>query len=252
MTGGVTKRFRVQSVVFDLFNTLVNPDVYRPEGFTRARRIAEVLGLADPDDFVKWWRGMEAQRHVNRLKRVAQYADEYLMERVGRRCTEAELAQINEIWGQMHDLALLKPPEEALSALRRLGGKGVKLGLLSNIDEREAVCWSKSPLAPLLDAVCLSYETGHRKPANEAYAFVLSRLGADAQSSIYVGDGNHDELGGAKRAGFGLVVFMKGFIPRGPRNAEIVQAREVQADVTVLSLNELPDLVDQLQSPAME
>ena len=80
MTGPITMRFQVQSVVFDLFHTLVDPDVYRPEGFTRAYKIAEALGLAEADQFARYWDEVEAKRHVDGSKKVAQYADDYLLE----------------------------------------------------------------------------------------------------------------------------------------------------------------------------
>jgi putative hydrolase of the HAD superfamily len=149
----------------------------------------------------------------------------------------------------MHDQALLKPQDDVLSALRRLRERGVKLGLLSNIDEREAVNWASSPLSPLFDATCMSFQIGHSKPSREAYSYVLSKLGADAPSSAYVGDGNHDELRGAREAGFGLVVFMKGFVSReGERSPEAMRSRESVADATIMSLDELLGLLDRPRS----
>jgi HAD superfamily hydrolase (TIGR01509 family) len=148
----------------------------------------------------------------------------------------------------MYDQTLLQPQDRIMSALRQLREMDVKLGLLSNIDEREAVCWSTSPLSSLFDVVCMSFDIGYSKPSREAYSVVLSKLGTDASSSIYVGDGSHDELRGAREAGFGLVVFMKGFISRNDtRSAEIVKIRERQADVTISDLNEVVALLDELQ-----
>jgi len=245
MEGTALRRFRVQSIVFDLFNTLVDPDVFRPDGFTRAHRIGELLELEDIDDFVRWWRQMESQRHVNGSKKVVEYANDYLWEHAGRRCTQEELTKVSEIWGLMHDQALLNPRSDVLSALRSLRERNVKLGLLSNIDEREALNWPKSPLFPLFDAACLSCETGYSKPSKEAYLLVLSKLGSIPGASIYVGDGSHDELGGARRAGFGLVVFMKGFLARTKvREPEILEQREAFADATITTLEQLVTLVD--------
>ena len=245
MADSTGSRPPIRCVVFDLFHTLVDPDAHRPEGFVRSHKIAEVLGIAEADEFSRWWRRMEAQRHVDGSKRVVQYADEYLLEHTGRRCTPEQTARISDIWGQMHDRALLKPRDDVLSALRGLRERGVKLGLLSNIDEREAVNWASSPLSPLFDATCMSFQIGHSKPSREAYSCVLSRLGAEAPSSAYVGDGNHDELRGARDAGFGLVVFMKGFVSReGERRPEEMRRRESVADATIMSLGELLQLLD--------
>jgi HAD superfamily hydrolase (TIGR01549 family) len=182
---------------------------------------------------------------VNGSKKVVQYADEYLVNHTGRHCSMDELARVDQIWGQMYDMSLLEPRGEVLEVLRRLRERGVKLGLLSNIDEREARNWSRSPLAPLFDVICMSFETGHSKPSGEAYSHVLSKLGVRASSSIYVGDGNHDELGGARMAGFGLVVFMRGFISRSDvRSIETMKRREDEADATITDLKELLALVE--------
>jgi FMN phosphatase YigB (HAD superfamily) len=251
MARPVTKRFKVQAVVSDLFYTLVDPDVHRPEGFTRARKIAEVLGLSDGDRFVGWWRQMEALRHVDGTKKVVEYAREYALEQEGLTCTAQQLEEVSQIWGRMHDRALLEPEAGVLSALRNLRERGVKLGLLSNIDEREAVCWPRSPLSPLFDTACLSCVIGQSKPSKEAYSTVLSMLGESASSSIYVGDGSHDELRGARDAGFGLVVFMKGFIARSQnRDERAIASREETADAVIMDLNELGTIVDHLRPKA--
>lgn len=243
------RRFRVESVVFDLFHTLVDPDAYRPEGFVRAHEIASALGLSDKEAFAEWWREMEAERHVNGSKRVVLYADEYVLKHEGRRCTPQQLVEVDRIWGQMHDRALLSPEAGVLAALQSLRRDGVKLGLLSNIDEREAAYWARSPLSSLFDATCLSFEIGRSKPSREAYSTVLSKLGVSASASIYVGDGSHDELRGAKEAGFGLVVFMKGFISRNKtRPPESITRRERASDATIMGLDELLVLVNEVQS----
>jgi len=247
MIGSLPQRFRVKSVVSDLFHTLVDPDAHRPQGFVRAHEIASVLGINVADEFADWWGKMEVQRHLSRSKTVAQYADEYLLEHTGHPCTKEQLEDVNRIWGHMHDEALLKPDSEVLSALMQLRQKGLKLGLLSNIDEREAVSWTMSPLSSMFDVVCMSCDIGYSKPSKEAYSVVLSRLGEDAATSLYVGDGSHDELRGARDAGFGLVVFMKGFISRGgTRSIETMKRREVEADATIMNLNELVSMVDPL------
>ena len=248
MPGSQDRRFAVQSVVTDLFHTLVDPDLHRPAGFVRAYKIAEVLGLSDADEFARWWGEMEAERHVNGAKKVTQYASDYVFERTGRECTSEQLAEVSRIWGHMHDRALLETEDEVVTALTRLRQRGVKLGLLSNIDEREALNWKRSPLSSLFDVACLSCQIGYSKPSREAYSTVLSKLGVDARESIYVGDGSHHELRGAKEAGFGLVLFMKGFISRGDSHSpERMRRRAEEADGTIMSLDELVSLVDRMR-----
>jgi FMN phosphatase YigB (HAD superfamily) len=244
-----TKRFQVQSVVFDLFHTLVDFEPFRPEGFNRAYNIAELLRLEDKGKFAEWWWGTEPERHVSKSKKAAQFADDYLWENAGRHCSEEELARINLICGQLQDMAILNPLPEVVASLGNLRDNGVKLGLLSNADESEVGNWSKSPIAPFFQTACFSFEIGYSKPSPKAYSIVLDRLRAEAPSSVYVGDGGHGELGGARQAGFGLVVFMKGFVSRnGIRTPGELKESEDLADVAITDLSEIQGLLDELES----
>jgi putative hydrolase of the HAD superfamily len=238
------KRVRIQAVVFDLFHTLVDPEVIRPKDFRRAYRIAEVLSVKDAEKFAFWWRENERERHIAGSKKVAEFIDDYLWETAGRHCTREQLEQIDHITGHLQDLAILSPIPEALETLKRLRDDGLKLGLLSNIDEREARHWESSPLMPLFEAVCFSFKIGWSKPSTQAYSTILESLGVPAGVSAYVGDGGHDELSGARRAGFGFIVYAKGIVSSsGIRSPDIMDKHGKEADATITNLRELPPLI---------
>jgi putative hydrolase of the HAD superfamily len=238
------KREAFEAIVFDLFHTLVDPETCRPEGFRRAHMLAEALRIEDVEGFARWWRQNEKDRHVHKSKKVTEFVDDYLWETKGRRCTARELDEIDQICGRLQDLAILNPAPDVLLALGELRDADLKLGLLSNIDEREARHWGKSPLAPLFDVVRFSFVIGYSKPSREAYLSILDGLGVSAVRSVYVGDGGHDELSGAKKAGFGFVVFMKGFISRnGFRSSEIIRKQEGEVDATITEIRELCSLL---------
>jgi putative hydrolase of the HAD superfamily len=121
----------------------------------------------------------------------------------------------------------------------------MKLGLLSNCDEREFREWPHSLLAPLFDAVCASYRIGHAKPSLRAYEIVLSMLETKASRGIFVGDGGSGELEGAKESGFGQVVFMKGFVSKnGLRTPSELASLQQIADKSIDSLKELVLLLE--------
>ena len=148
-------------------------------------------------------------------------------------------------WGRYQDIAILRPRPAVVSALRALRSKGMKLGLLSNCDEREFREWPHSLLAPLFDTVCPSYRIGYAKPSVRAYEIVLSTLETKASWSVFVGDGGSGELEGAKEAGFGQVVFMKGFVSKnGLRTPRELASLQQTADTSVDSLEELVLLLE--------
>jgi putative hydrolase of the HAD superfamily len=238
---------QTRSIVFDLFYTLVNPEAFRPKGFNRAFKVAEVLGIEDKDGFASWWRGTEPERHVSKTKKVVEFADDYLWTNAGRHCSEEQLAEVNLICGKLQDLAILNPSQEVVTSLRDLRDRRIRLGLLSNADESEVGSWGRSPISNFFQVACFSFEIGHSKPAKEAYSLVLEKLGATPSSTMFVGDGGHDELRGARDAGFGLVVFMKGLVSKsGIRTPEELAVSEKAADTTIMGLDELPGLIDRL------
>jgi putative hydrolase of the HAD superfamily len=243
----LTRYLQDRSIVFDLFHTLVDPEAFRPKGFNRAYNIAETLSLEDEEKFAIWWRGTEPQRHISKSKKVVEFADDYLWKNVGRHCSEEELAKVNLICGQLQGLAILNPRQEVIAGLRELRDRKVRLGLLSNADESEVGNWSRSPISSFFQAACFSFEIGYSKPSKEAYSLVLEKLGATPSSAVFVGDGGHDELRGARDAGFGLVVFMKGFVSKnGIRTPEELTTSEIVADTTIMGLDELPGVMERL------
>ena len=237
------KKFRAQSIVFDLFHTLVDPDELTPRDFQRPRKIAELFNL-DPSAFTKYWHDLTPVRNTSKSKKAINLIEDYVVKNTGRPPTKGDLLVADTILGRYHDRSLQDPKSDVVSALHNLKFKGVRLGVLSNTDERQVAMWFRSPLSGLFDAACFSYEIGYEKPAKEAYSAVLGKLGIPAGSSIYVGDGEWDDLRGAKDAGFGLAVFMEGFVSRdGTRTSDEIRASESVADKTIQRISELEEMV---------
>jgi len=86
--------------------------------------------------------------------------------------------------------------------LETLRSAGFRIGLVSDCTElmgRKLL--ARQPFHPLLDAVALSHEVGHAKPRPEIYQFALGQLDVAPERAVYVGDGNSDELNGARALG---------------------------------------------------
>ena len=242
-----TKHFKVQSVVFDLFHTLVDPEDYRPKDFTMTSKVAELFKL-DQDAFSKYWSETLVERCTSRSRKTLDYVEKYVQKTIGKPCSKDDLMIAEFILGRYQDLAIRNPDPMVRQTLAKLKYNGVKLGLLSNVDEREVSAWPYSSLASLFDAVCFSCESGYMKPSKEAYSLVLNRLGTLAQSSIYVGDGGSEELAGAKDAGFGFVVFMRGYVAKnGLKSQEEIRKLVTIADLAIDNLTEVPFLIDEVE-----
>jgi putative hydrolase of the HAD superfamily len=240
------------AVVFDLFHTLVDPEEFRPPTFLRGPYLAERLGL-ERERFVEFWRQSYVDRARSRRPSVGERVLQYCAS-VGKEISEERLASAIRGAGQYQDVALEQPRPEILASLRSIRRRGIRTGLLSNCDEMEVRRWGSSPLADCFDFVGLSCDLGHVKPEPEAYEAVLRGLGnVPADRCAFIGDGSSDEFSGARSAGIGRVIFMRGFVGHnGMRTPTELGRLADQADATVDHLPELESLLSgEFSSPGL-
>ncbi len=198
-----------ESAVFDLFHTIVDPEEFRPKSFRRVEFVAQALNL-DLQSFTSYWSNTLALRTTDRSQTIVKLIEAYLA---------------------LHG--------------KTLSQRGLKLGLLSDCDERDIRRWPESPLAQYFDAACFSCDIGFTKPDPKAFNTVLERLGTSPQKAAYVGDGGSKELEGARQAEFGLVIFMEGFVANnGLRNPDELETFRRTADIVIRRAGELPKLLD--------
>ena len=234
------RRLRYTSMLFDLFHTLVEPDDHRAGPGGKEYRAGLMLGT-DPSRFAAFWRQSERQRLTDGRCRVADALAQYV-ESTGEPIPDNVLREVEQEWGRSEDEAMRSPDPDAGPCLVALAARGVSLGLLSNADERTARAWVGSPLHSHFRAVAFSYEIGAAKPDRLAYRRALELLGADPQDAVFVGDGGAGELRGARMAGFGLVVFMRGHLLRTGRcGVARLAERAAEADLVLDRLSDLPD-----------
>src|SRR5919201_167698 len=211
----------LQAVLFDYGHTLV--DFRRTEealldAYTAIRtRIEAALQIEAPEV------GHLIDRVANEVdRRVAASYDE-------RRMEELDLvALFDEIL--LATLGLTVPPdvvrhivaldhsaysrtitvtEENLGVLEGLKGRGVRLGLVSNVSLLPDLMRNDLKalgLMPLLDAETFSSEVGTRKPDPRIFQAVLERLDVPAERAVFVGDRVTDDIGGAQAVGMRSVL----------------------------------------------
>ena len=118
---------------------------------------------------------------------------------MGKACSSEILSQVDYELGRYQAMAILNSRPEAVSVLKWLTDNGIKLGLLTNCDEREVREGKQSPISPFFEAACFSHAIGHQKLEGGSYRMVLEKLGTSASQAAYVGDGGSNELEGAER-----------------------------------------------------
>ena len=214
----------IKAVFFDLYHTLVSFEPPREELQSRALK-----------DF-----GIEVRPAVFRRPLVT--ADEFIYQEMARR----PLSQRSEddkmaLWAQYQKVVLKEAGIEAdeqlilgllgkmrqfnmklvlfddvVSTLTYLTGRGLILGLISNVDRDITSLLDEVGMPSLLRVVVTSQEVGFNKPQPEIFQAALRRAGVQASEAIYVGDQYQIDVVGAKKAGMkGVLLDRGGYFKEG-------------------------------------
>ena len=182
-------------ICFDLFFTLI--DIKRAGLPTEN----EVLGL--PYD--EWRRyANHAETYRRRARGFVTEPAEIIREiaaLTGREVTQAEQTEMLRRRVARYRASLTQVEPEILTTLRELRQRGHKLCLVSNADAIDTLHWDESPLALLFDHTVFSWQAGLMKPDPAIYLLSAQKLAAAPEECIFVGDGEFNELAGAKRVG---------------------------------------------------
>jgi putative hydrolase of the HAD superfamily len=91
--------------------------------------------------------------------------------------------------------------DDVRPTLARLKDRGLKLGIISNWDERLRPLLQKLDLAHFFDAIVISIEIGVCKPAPEIFREALRLLAIPAERALHVGDNQIEDIQGARAVG---------------------------------------------------
>ena len=96
--------------------------------------------------------------------------------------------------------------EDVFSTLAALRRRGLKLGIVSNWDERLRPLLQRLHLDGHFEAVVVSLEAGCTKPAPDIFRQAAARLNVPSAAMLHVGDSPTEDLAGARAAGMRAVL----------------------------------------------
>lgn len=168
-------------VFFDLFDTLVKVDRgYLEPYFDRETDRLGDLGVLK-----------NAEQTIDRLIEINEHNSPNLLDTK----SISEMARYYE--ERMRD-SLMNPPAGVLDMLKDLKESGVQLCVISDAAYVDIMSWDDSPLAQYFDKTCFSCEVGLVKPDPELFKHAQAMFGYP-DKCIFIGDGGHEELMGARR-----------------------------------------------------
>ncbi len=185
----------MRAVTFDVTGTLIScPDLGRIYSVVLARHWINVEPERVSSTFPVVWRELDC--------RVATGADRFASHPQGARgfwrdvlarlgeylAFEATPFAAAELYDRFSHADAWVVYPEVTAVLDALRGRGLRLGVLGNWDERLPALLAELGLADFFDAVCHSSALGVAKPHPEAFRHVLSKLGVAPAEALHVGD----------------------------------------------------------------
>jgi FMN phosphatase YigB (HAD superfamily) len=233
----------VKAITFDFWNTIARV----PSGAMTAARRGAVMAACEEVDFevepkllaaaleevgMQWERSWGEGVHLHPRDGAQMLVAALGLERAaGEPVVEAFLAAGREV-----ELELAPEIRPALAAL---GERGVRVGIVCDVGFsggavlRELL--DREGLLVHFDGWSFSDETGHYKPAPQAFEAALSSLGARAEEAMHVGDLRRTDVAGAAALGMRTVRY-RGMHDDAEEGAE--------ADFVVDSHLELVELIE--------
>jgi putative hydrolase of the HAD superfamily len=100
--------------------------------------------------------------------------------------------------------------EDVLPALKVLKSRGLKLGIISNWDDRLRPLVGRLNLDRYFDAIVVSCEVGAHKPARGLFDSACGVLGSAPAQTLHVGDSFEMDVQGAQAAGLQALWLQRG------------------------------------------
>lgn len=193
-----------RAVVVDLWQTLVPlPAAVKRDTFAAT---AAALGVP-PAELRERWALTRRRRETGPLDLYLRW----LREDLAARWPDPALQRAIAVRADGHGRCFTAPAVTVAAAvLARLRAAGLPVAVVSNCSSDVRAMLDSSALAPVLDKVVLSAETGLMKPDPAIYAHAAAALDVDPVDCLYVGDGGDDELHGAAAAGMTPVLLDPG------------------------------------------
>ena len=190
---------KLEAVIFDLDNTLVDSRHDYSEMSRRLREVFEERGLwqEDPENPRKIWQivrgGIEGIRDLG----LSETESRKLMDDVNDALTAAELSALDTA----------KPMPHAVETLDALKKMGLKVGIATRSGAAYArLCVEKIGLAPFVDAMLARDEVDSPKPSPDHLMEVVDLLKSTSERVVYIGDSTTD-LTTARAAGITFLGF---------------------------------------------
>lgn len=225
---------RIEGILIDLYGTIIpRPSRKRHDRFMEF--MSEAAGV-DIDTVKKTWREVYHRRVTGKLGPIESEIEQFLTD-LGTTYEEGTIDKIlNEFYQLSKDLVV--PFDDVEPALRSIKDDGLKIGLLTNCSRNLPPIFESLDINSLFDSRIYSSMEGLTKPQLELFNRACKAIGVEHDRCLFVGDGDNEELQGAKKAGL-----MPVMIERGPIAGDYLINPTEEWEPLISSFRELKDII---------
>ncbi len=192
---------KIETVLLDAGGVLLDLD------YDYLRRLLDARGFEVSRDELAVLEArarVEIERRVRDGGRVGEAWRDYFRSILGRAAVPPDHheAIVDSLWEAHHRVGLWTVAiPGAVETVRGLRRRGYRVGVVSNAEGRVETDLRSAGFDGLLETVVDSHLVGIEKPDPGIFAIALERLGARAETTIFVGDVPAVDLDGARAAG---------------------------------------------------
>jgi len=213
----------ISAVTFDVGGTLIEvcPSVGHVYAEVAARHGVRNLSAKSLDRrFTAAWRAANSFSH-SRSDWAA------LVDATFRGLTERPPSQtfFPELYDRFSAPDAWRVYEDVVPMLEALAARGLKLGVISNWDERLRPLLDRLKLAGHFEAIIASREVGSSKPSRGIFEHAVRKLGLPPGAVLHVGDSQAMDVRGARAAGLPALLLHR--TAGAPRAGRIQSLREL-------------------------
>lgn len=225
----------IQTVFLDAGGVLVNPNWHRVSDALARHGVsvtAERMAEAEPRAKKRLDTG-DTIRATNDQQRGWTYFNLVLGE-AGVALSDATAAALAELHTYHQTYNLWETvPDEVLPSLAALRASGRRLVVLSNANGTLHKAFDRLGLTTSFDVIFDSHQEGVEKPDPRFFQIALERSGADAATTMHVGDLYHVDVVGARNAGLEAILLDEADLYAG---CDCLRVRSMTDLVTAVSV----------------